>query len=167
MPLPAAEIKTRIQTALPDAVVTLLDLAGDNDHWQVTVTSPAFTGLSRVKQHKMVYDALGSRYGYDATRAQRDYQGGMTQRSERLDSRRIAMTEEKELSAVLRHLKGTGELPDLPKVYEVAEVDASRPLEPTEITPATQAAQKRAQQKKQLEQENNLQLIREKKPEPA
>ncbi len=63
MPLLAADIKARIQAALPDATVTLLDLAGDNDHWQVTVISPAFTGLSRVKQHKMVYDALGTDMG--------------------------------------------------------------------------------------------------------
>ena len=63
MPLPATEIKTRIQTVLPDATIHLVDLAGDNDHWQVTVTSPAFTGLSRVKQHKMVYDAIGGDMG--------------------------------------------------------------------------------------------------------
>jgi stress-induced morphogen len=63
MPLLAADIKTRIQTALPDAIVHLVDLAGDNDHWQVTVTSPMFTGLSRVKQHKMVYEAIGGDMG--------------------------------------------------------------------------------------------------------
>ncbi len=63
MPLPAKDIEERIIRALPDASVTLVDLAGDNDHWQVTVTSDAFSGISRVKQHKMVYDALGSDMG--------------------------------------------------------------------------------------------------------
>jgi stress-induced morphogen len=63
MPLPATEIKTRIQTALPDATIALVDLAGDNDHWQVTVTSAAFADVPRVKQHKMVYDAIGGDMG--------------------------------------------------------------------------------------------------------
>jgi stress-induced morphogen len=63
MPLPAAEIKTRIQSAFPDATITLVDLAGDNDHWQVTVISSAFADISRVKQHKMVYDAIGGDMG--------------------------------------------------------------------------------------------------------
>jgi stress-induced morphogen len=63
MPLHADEIKKRIHAAIGDATVELVDLAGDNDHWQVTVTSAAFDGLSRVKQHKMVYDALGGDMG--------------------------------------------------------------------------------------------------------
>ncbi len=63
MPLPAHDIETRIKAAIPDAHVELVDLAGDNDHWQVTVTSTLFDGLPRIKQHKMVYDALGSDMG--------------------------------------------------------------------------------------------------------
>jgi stress-induced morphogen len=63
MPLPADEITKRILTAFPDAAVHLVDLAGDNDHWQVTVTSPAFTGLPRVKQHQLVYEAIGGDMG--------------------------------------------------------------------------------------------------------
>jgi stress-induced morphogen len=39
------------------------DLAGDNDHWAAKVTAPQFAGLTRVKQHKLVYDALGGRMG--------------------------------------------------------------------------------------------------------
>lgn len=63
MPMDANEIETRIKSALPDATVVLEDLAGDNDHWQVTVISPAFEGQSRVAQHKMVYAALGDDMG--------------------------------------------------------------------------------------------------------
>ena len=63
MGMPAAEIQAMIQAALPDAEVTLTDLAGDNDHWAAHVVSAAFAGKSRVAQHKLVYDALGGRMG--------------------------------------------------------------------------------------------------------
>lgn len=63
MPMPAQEIEQAIRTALPDAVVTLTDLAGDDDHFQVRVVSEAFRGKTRVAQHKMVYDALGGAMG--------------------------------------------------------------------------------------------------------
>ena len=63
MPMSAEEITTRIMHALPGATVELTDLAGDNDHWKVVVTSGAFAGLSRVKQHQLVYRAIGSDMG--------------------------------------------------------------------------------------------------------
>lgn len=63
MGMKAEEITKRIITALPDAEVELIDLAGDNDHWQVTVRSAAFAGKSRVAQHQMVYAAFGSDMG--------------------------------------------------------------------------------------------------------
>ncbi|WP_100868521.1 BolA/IbaG family iron-sulfur metabolism protein [Novosphingobium kunmingense] len=63
MAMPAAEIEAMIKAALPDAVVTMTDLAGDNDHWAAHVTSAAFAGKSRVAQHKLVYAALGGRMG--------------------------------------------------------------------------------------------------------
>ncbi|MFZ4126073.1 MAG: BolA/IbaG family iron-sulfur metabolism protein [Rickettsiales bacterium] len=57
------EITKRIQAAIPDAQITLEDLAGDNDHWKVTVVSAAFAGKSRVAQHQMVYAAFGKEMG--------------------------------------------------------------------------------------------------------
>ncbi len=59
----AAEIEALIRAALPDAVVEIRDLAGDGDHYAAHVVSSAFAQLSRVKQHKLVYDALGGRMG--------------------------------------------------------------------------------------------------------
>lgn len=61
--MPGHEIEDAIKAALPDAQVKLTDLAGDNDHWAAHVTSPSFHGLSRVKQHQLVYAALGGRMG--------------------------------------------------------------------------------------------------------
>lgn len=63
MPMPAAEIEALIRAALPDAVVALTDLVGDNDHWAAHVVSAAFAGKPRIAQHKLVYAALGARMG--------------------------------------------------------------------------------------------------------
>jgi stress-induced morphogen len=63
MAMPADEIERLIVAALPDAVVTMTDLAGDGDHWAAHVVSSAFAGKPRVAQHKAVYAALGGRMG--------------------------------------------------------------------------------------------------------
>jgi stress-induced morphogen len=63
MAMAASEIEALIKSALPDAQVTMQDLAGDNDHWGAKVVSSAFEGLSRVKQHQIVYAALRGRMG--------------------------------------------------------------------------------------------------------
>ena len=59
----AGEIEALIKAALPDARVTVEDLAGDGDHYAATVVSEAFRGRSRVQQHQMVYAALRGRMG--------------------------------------------------------------------------------------------------------
>ena len=59
----AGEIESLIRAALPDARVTVEDLAGDGDHYAATVVSEAFRGRSRVQQHQMVYAALRGRMG--------------------------------------------------------------------------------------------------------
>ncbi len=54
-------VKAMIRTK--DASVTIEDLAGDNDHFAATVISEAFRGISRVRQHQLVYAALQGRMG--------------------------------------------------------------------------------------------------------
>lgn len=49
--------------AFPDGEITLTDLAGDNDHWQAEIVSAQFAGLTRVRQHQLVYDALKGNMG--------------------------------------------------------------------------------------------------------
>ena len=63
MPMAADDIIALIKAAIPDAEIEMTDLAGDNDHWAAVVTSAAFEGLPRVRQHQMVYGALGGRMG--------------------------------------------------------------------------------------------------------
>jgi len=63
MPMQPAEIEALIKAALPDAQVTIEDLAGDGDHYAATVVSESFRGKSRVQQHQLVYAALRGRMG--------------------------------------------------------------------------------------------------------
>ena len=65
MPMAASEIEDLIRAALPDAKIAILDLAGDGDHYAAKVVSAAFAGLPKVKQHQMVYRALGGRMGQE------------------------------------------------------------------------------------------------------
>ena len=57
------DLKAMIEAAFPDAMVSITDLAGDNDHYAAHVVSESFRGLTRVAQHKAVYSALGGRMG--------------------------------------------------------------------------------------------------------
>ena len=63
MPMPRAEIERLIREALPDAKIEMRALADDDDHWEAVVVSPSFAGLSKVKQHQLVYGALKGRMG--------------------------------------------------------------------------------------------------------
>ena len=63
MPMDARDIESMIKAAIPDAEITIRDLAGDGDHYAARVVSSAFEGKSRVQRHKMVYEALGGRMG--------------------------------------------------------------------------------------------------------
>ena len=58
MAMGAAEIERLIKAHIPDAQVTMRDLAGDGDHWSATVISESFRGKSRVQQHQIVNEAL-------------------------------------------------------------------------------------------------------------
>ena len=63
MPMNAGDIEQLIKEALPDAKVTIRDLAGDGDHYAAEEISEAFRGKTRVQQHQMVYAALKGRMG--------------------------------------------------------------------------------------------------------
>ena len=65
MPMDANEIERLIRTAIPDAKVTIHDLAGDGDHYAATVIAESFRGKSRVQQHQLVYQALKGQMGGD------------------------------------------------------------------------------------------------------
>ena len=63
------QVRSAITQALPDATVDVEDLTGGGDHLQVKVVSSALSGLSRVKQHQLVYGALRSELASEAIHA--------------------------------------------------------------------------------------------------
>ena len=63
MPMPAHELESSLRAAFPDAEIAIEDLAGDGDHYKARIVSTAFRGLSRVRQHQLVYAALKGRMG--------------------------------------------------------------------------------------------------------
>jgi stress-induced morphogen len=63
MAMDAHEIERLIKTRIPDAQVTIRDLAGDGDHYAATVVAESFRGKSRVQQHQIVYEALKAEMG--------------------------------------------------------------------------------------------------------
>jgi stress-induced morphogen len=63
MAMDASEIERLIRSGIPDAQVTIQDLAGDGDHYKATVIAASFRGKSRVQQHQLVYQALKGEMG--------------------------------------------------------------------------------------------------------
>jgi stress-induced morphogen len=59
----ANELKERIEAALPGSEVEVEDLTGGGDHFRAEVVSDRFDGLSRIEQHKLVYEVFGSEVG--------------------------------------------------------------------------------------------------------
>ncbi len=54
------ELKTRIEAGIAGAQA---DVSGDGHHFTAVVIAPAFAGLSRIAQHKLVYDVFGDEVG--------------------------------------------------------------------------------------------------------
>ena len=65
MPMPVETLRAHLAEAFPDAEIVIEDLAGDGDHYRARIVSSAFSGLSRVRQHQLVYGALKGQMGGD------------------------------------------------------------------------------------------------------
>lgn len=63
MPMAQADLEAALREGFPDAQIEVQDLAGDGDHYKARIVSTAFKGLPRVRQHQLVYAALGGRMG--------------------------------------------------------------------------------------------------------
>ena len=64
-----AQIEAAIKHLIPEAQVQVDDLTGGGDHMQVSVVSSAFKGLSKIKQHQLVYEALKNELESEAIHA--------------------------------------------------------------------------------------------------
>ncbi len=54
------ELKERIEAGIPGAVA---DVTGDGHHFNAVVSAAAFNGLTRIAQHRLVYDVFGAELG--------------------------------------------------------------------------------------------------------
>ena len=63
MSLKLEEIKGLIKESIPDAQITIQDLAGDDNHYSATIKSKIFSGKSKIEQLKLVYKALKGKMG--------------------------------------------------------------------------------------------------------
>jgi stress-induced morphogen len=62
--MPSAEnLRTRIEEAIPGAEVSVQDTTGGGDHFRAEVVSERFEGLTRIQQHKLIYDVFGDEVG--------------------------------------------------------------------------------------------------------
>ena len=59
----ADELRERIEQALPGAQVTVADTTGGGDHFRAEIVSERFEGLTRIQQHKLIYDVFGDEVG--------------------------------------------------------------------------------------------------------
>jgi stress-induced morphogen len=57
------ELEARIESAIPGSQAAVEDLTGGGDHFRAEVVSDRFAGLSRIEQHKLVYDVFGDEVG--------------------------------------------------------------------------------------------------------
>ena len=58
MPIEQKKLENLIADKLPESKILVEDLAGDNNHYSVTIESSKFNGLSRIQQHQLVYQSL-------------------------------------------------------------------------------------------------------------
>ena len=63
MPLPVEEIKKLIKETIPDAIIEIEDLMGDNNHYSAIIKSSKFNNLNKLEQHKLVYKSLKGKMG--------------------------------------------------------------------------------------------------------
>ncbi len=54
------ELKQRNESGIPG---TNANVTGDGAHFEAIVAGPAFAGLSRIAQHKLIYDVFGTELG--------------------------------------------------------------------------------------------------------
>ena len=59
MPISGIDLENALKKKIPGAQIGCRNLAGDRDHWEVSIVDPVFAGRTRIQQHKMVQKAVG------------------------------------------------------------------------------------------------------------
>lgn len=52
------QIQERLKSAFPDGQIEVRDMTGTQDHWEVSVRSSTFKGLSRIERHHQVMNVF-------------------------------------------------------------------------------------------------------------
>lgn len=63
MPVKPEDLHNRLSLLFPDATIFVEDTRGDMNHYDVTIISQAFSGLTPIQQHRLVYEGLGDWVG--------------------------------------------------------------------------------------------------------
>ena len=58
MAISESKLRSILQEKFPNAKIKITDLAGDQDHYSLDINSDVFQGLTLIKQHRLVKDAL-------------------------------------------------------------------------------------------------------------
>jgi stress-induced morphogen len=58
MPVSQIKLQDTLQQALPSAKIEIIDLVGDQNHYQVTITDEIFIGKTKIAQHRIVNEIL-------------------------------------------------------------------------------------------------------------
>jgi stress-induced morphogen len=60
MPIPQKKLQEILQENFPQAAIQIVDLAGDDNHYSVTISDKIFEGKTRIQQHQLVNKALSN-----------------------------------------------------------------------------------------------------------
>jgi stress-induced morphogen len=58
MPIPQVKLQQILTEKFPEAKIDIIDLAGDDNHYSVTISDKIFANKNRIEQHKLVNKAL-------------------------------------------------------------------------------------------------------------
>lgn len=53
-------MKIRLKSSFPESLIEVYDLTGSENHYEVTVESPQFKGMTRIQQHQTVMAVFGA-----------------------------------------------------------------------------------------------------------
>jgi stress-induced morphogen len=56
-------IREKLLAFFPDAQLELRDLTGTKDHFELHISAPELHGQTRIKQHRLIYQALDGHVG--------------------------------------------------------------------------------------------------------
>jgi stress-induced morphogen len=63
MTMTRSELEKLIIQSFPQAIIDIQDLAGDDNHYSISIKSELFRDKTKLEQHQLVYEALQEKMG--------------------------------------------------------------------------------------------------------